>query len=393
MAMANAARKDAFLNQENRNGLQGAPQATVLIVDDTPENIALTSRLLKENYRVKIANSGAKALRIAKATPPDLILLDVMMPEMDGYEVCRRLKADGATRDIPVIFLTARNGVDSEMLGFDLGGVDFIGRPISPPVLMSRIRNHLELKASRDFLSNRNAYLDQEVQKRTDELAVVQEMTIRIMASLAHARDNETGNHIRRTQLYVKLLAEKVRQHPRFRWDLEKEGAIEQIYKSAPLHDIGKIGIPDRILLKPGRLEPEEIEVMKRHAAIGREAIMAAERSLHAELPFLSCAKSIAYSHHEKWDGSGYPEGLSGEEIPLAARIMAVADVYDALISRRIYKQAVHHEEAVVIIQDYKGGHFDPDLTDAFLASAEEFRAIADGLQDSDEDLVRAAFK
>ncbi|MDK9718546.1 MAG: HD domain-containing protein, partial [Trichlorobacter sp.] len=213
------------------------------------------------------------------------------------------------------------------------------------------------------------------------------------MASLAETRDNETGNHIRRTQLYVKLLAEKLRHNPRFSAELNKDKAIDLLVKSAPLHDIGKVGIPDRILLKPGRFEPDEFEVMKRHTALGRDAIITAEESLDLELPFLHYAKEIAYTHQEKWDGSGYPEGLSGDDIPVSGRIMAVADVYDALISRRVYKPAMPHDKAVSIIIEGRGSHFDPDMVDAFLSIADECKAIADRYVDSDADLEKAAFK
>ena len=351
---------------------------TVLVVDDTPDNIALISGLLKDLYRVKIANCGEKALRIARSeTPPDLILLDIMMPERDGYEVCSRLQADAATREIPVIFLTAKTEERDETRGLDLGAMDYVTKPISPPILLARVRNHLELKSARDSLRERNSFLEGEVLIRTREVAAVQDATILAMASLAETRDNETGNHIRRTQLYLKLLAEKLRRHPRFRALLDCDRTIDLLFKSAPLHDIGKVGIPDAILLKPGRLEPWEFEIMKRHTTLGRDAIAVAERSLALELPFLKHAKEIAYSHQEKWDGSGYPQGLSGDEIPISARIMALADVYDALVSRRVYKQAFSHDTAVDIISAGKGNHFDPDMVDAFLDLSDEFMTIA----------------
>jgi len=369
-------------------------QATVLVVDDTPDNLSLMSALLKDLYKVKVANNGEKALKIAASdNPPDLILLDIMMPEMDGYEVCSRLKADEKTRDIPIIFLTAKAEVKDETHGLDLGAVDYITKPISPPIVLARVRNHLDLKTARDFLKDRNKYLQEEVQKRTREVAAVQDVTIHAMASLAETRDNETGNHIRRTQLYVKLLAEQVRHHPRFRTELDNDKIIDLLVKSAPLHDIGKVGIPDRILLKPGRFEPDEFEIMKRHTTLGRDAIVTAEESLDLDLPFLTLAKEIAYSHQEKWDGSGYPEGLRGDDIPVSGRIMALADVYDALISRRVYKPAMPHDKAIQIIIEGRGTHFDPDMTDAFLEIADQCKAIADRYLDSDADLGKAAFK
>ncbi|MTJ82804.1 MAG: two-component system response regulator [Telmatospirillum sp.] len=355
-------------------GLPGP--ATILVVDDTPENITLLSNLLTDRYRVKVANSGEKALRIALRTPPDLILLDIMMPGMDGYEVCRRLKADPATRDIPVIFLTARCDIASEKTGLDLGAVDYITKPISPPIVEARVLTHLRLKATADFLRDKNDFLENEIAHRTRDLSALQDVTILALASLAETRDLETGNHIRRTQLYITALARRLKGHPRFAEQLS-EGAIAMLGKSAPLHDIGKVGIPDRILLKPGPLSTEEFEVMKTHTTLGCEAIEHAERSLGVKVEFLTVAKEIAFSHQEKWDGSGYPQGLAGDAIPLSARLMAVADVYDALISRRIYKEAMPHDVAVSIILANRGIHFDPDIVDAFQAIAGEFRDIA----------------
>ncbi|OAN51255.1 two-component system response regulator [Paramagnetospirillum marisnigri] len=364
-------------------------RATILVVDDTPDNLKLMSGLLKDLYRVKIANSGEKALSIAASeTPPDLILLDIMMPEMDGYEVCERLKRDRATRDIPVIFLTAKAETEDEEKGLKCGAVDYITKPISPPVVLARVETHLKLKASADFLRDKSAFLEQEVQKRTRELAAIQDVTILAMASLAETRDSDTGNHIRRTQFYVKALAERLRTHPRFAADLD-DSTITLLFKSAPLHDIGKVGIPDRILLKPGRFEPHEFEIMKTHTTLGRKAIEHAEQSLGMSVDFLTCAKEIAQWHQEKWDGSGYPDGIGGDDIPVAARLMAVADVYDALISRRVYKDGMPHEKAVQIIQAGKGSHFDPDMVDAFMEIQDEFRAIAAKYADSDMDLAK----
>lgn len=363
-------------------------KSTILVVDDTPDNLTLMSGLLKDNYRVKIANNGARALKIAESdAPPDLILLDIMMPEMDGYEVCRRLKADVKTRDIPVIFLTAKTEVVDETHGFELGASDYITKPISPPIVLARVETHLAIKRVQDFLKDKNSFLAAEVNKRTAEIMAIQDVTINAMASLAETRDNETGNHIRRTQRYVKVLAEKLRFNPRYAHFLNDDKTIELLFKSAPLHDIGKVGIPDRILLKPGRFEPEEFEIMKTHTTLGRDAILQAEKDLGMEMPFLKYAKEIAYGHQEKWDGSGYPEGLSGDDIPISARLMAVADVYDALISRRVYKQPMTHEKAVSIITEGRGTHFDPDMVDAFLELEQEFKKIAAAYADSDEDM------
>jgi putative two-component system response regulator len=362
-------------------------RATVLVIDDTPDNLSLMSGLLKEHYKVKVANSGEKALRIAaSATPPDLILLDIMMPVMDGYEVCRQLKRDPHTMHIPVIFLTAKDEVEAEEKGLALGAVDYITKPVSPPIVMARVKAHLALKAIDDFLRDQNEFLEKEVARRTQEVVAIQDVTIFAMASMAETRDTETGNHIRRTQFYVKALAEHMRTHPRFAWYLTDLN-IGILFKSAPLHDIGKVGIPDRILLKPGRFEPHEFDIMKTHTTLGHDAIAHAETALGTRVEFLSCAKSIALSHQEKWDGSGYPQGLAGDAIPIAARLMAVADVYDALISRRVYKEGMSHDRAVAIIVEGRGTHFDADMVEAFVDIQGEFSAIALRFSDSDSDM------
>lgn len=360
---------------------------TILVVDDTPDNLTLVSNLLKKDYRVRVAINGEKALKIAFSdAPPDLILLDVMMPGMDGYEVCQKLRNSEATAHIPIIFLTAKSEVEDERKGLSLGASDYITKPISPPILEARVKTHLAAKAYSDFLTDKTSYLEKEVTRRTREISAIQDVTIQAMASLAETRDSDTGNHIRRTQFYVKALAIKLKNHPRFSAFLT-ESMIEMIYKSAPLHDIGKVGIPDRILLKPGRFEPAEFEIMKTHTTLGRDAIQAAEDVLGLKVEFLSIAKEIAYAHQEKWDGSGYPEGLKGDAIPISARIMALADVYDALICRRVYKEGMPHGKAIGILIEGKGSHFDPDMVDAFLELQEEIQAIAAKYADSDSDL------
>ncbi|AXE29314.1 two-component system response regulator [Chromobacterium phragmitis] len=357
---------------------------TVLAVDDTPDNLALISDLLHRAYRIKVATGGARALQIVASAEPDLILLDVMMPEMDGYEVLRRLQASRPGFDVPVIFLTAKQEAEDETAGLQLGAADYIHKPINPGILMARVRNQLDVKAARDFLKNQNDYLESEVRRRTQETEMVQNVAIWALASLAETRDNETGNHIKRTQFYVKLLAEQLRGHPRFDQYLSERN-IDMICKSAPLHDIGKVGIPDHILLKAGKLTDDEFAIMKQHAALGRDAIVAAERQLGLEAAFLSFAKEIACSHHEKWDGSGYPYGLKGDEIPVAGRLMALADVYDALVSRRIYKPPLPHAQARDIIVAGSGRHFDPDVVDAFLAVEASFIEVAQTYADAEE--------
>ena len=373
------------------NSLDFTQKPTVLVVDDTPDNLSLMSGLLKDLYRVKVANNGEKAIKIVQSgSPPDLILLDIMMPGLSGYEVCAVLKDNPATRDIPIIFLTAMTGTDDEKKGLALGAVDFITKPVNPPIVMARVATQLQVKAAADFLKDQNVYLETEVAKRTKELAAIQDVTILAMASLAETRDNDTGNHIRRTQYYLELLANYLKNPDRFRFFLT-DHTLQMLFKSAPLHDIGKVGIPDRILLKPGRFEPHEFEIMKTHCKLGRDAIQHAEDQLGLEVEFLKFAKEIAYGHQEKWDGSGYPEGLAGDTIPISARLMAVADVYDALISRRVYKEGMPHAKAVGIIAEGRGTHFDPDIVDAFMALQEQFQEVAKRYADSDEDLQAKA--
>ncbi len=372
-------------------GLDFTGKRTVLVVDDTPDNLFLMKSLLQNIYKVKVASSGEQALHIAASdTPPDLILLDVMMPEMDGYEVCRRLKNDRLTLHIPVIFLTAKSAVEDEEQGLELGAVDYITKPISPPIVLARVKAHLALKAMDEFLRDQNHFLELEVVKRTQEVTAIQDVTILALASLAETRDEDTGNHLRRTQFYVKALAEKLRDHPRFTAFLSTAN-IEKLFKSAPLHDIGKVGIPDHILLKQGRLDAHEFEIMKTHTTLGYNAILNAEKALGAHVEFLSIAMSIALSHQEKWDGSGYPQGLARDDIPIAARLMAVADVYDALISRRVYKEAMPHALAVQTMMEGRARHFDADMLDAFVEIQEEFRAIAERFADTDAELQHKA--
>lgn len=360
---------------------------TILVVDDTPDNLTLMSGLLKDLYRVKVSNRGVKALEIANTVPqPDLILLDIMMPEMDGYEVCRQLKANPDTESIPVIFLTAKNETEDEAHGLQLGAADYLTKPVNPAILLARVKNHLQLKVHADFLEDKNKFLEQEIRRRTQEVTQVQDVTIMVLASLAETRDSDTGNHIRRTQYYVRALAEKLREEEQYK-ELLTDQYIDVLFKSAPLHDIGKVGIPDRILLKPGPFEGNEFEIMKQHTVLGRDAIEHAEDQLGVKVDFLNVAKEIAYSHQEKWDGSGYPDGLSGEAIPLSARLMALADVYDALICRRIYKEPMPHDQAVEIIKQGSGSHFDPTLVKHFEEIQNEFISIAGRFADSDDAL------
>ncbi|KAA6186222.1 two-component system response regulator [Thiohalocapsa marina] len=371
---------------------------TILIVDDTPQNLTVLGELLQPLYRVRVANSGERALRVVANQPqPDLILLDVMMPGMDGHEVLRRLRADPATQNIPVIFITAMEGSENEEYGLKLGAVDYITKPINPAIVLARVKAQLELKDARDRLANENEWLEAEVARRMQDNLLIQDLSIRALANLAEARDNETGQHILRTQTYVEILGRHLAEHPRFKQALAGQ-RLERIVKAAPLHDVGKVGIPDAILLKPGRLTPEEFAIMRTHAAIGAEAIeRAMQISVSAtnideadQVPdafaFLQVASEIARSHHEKWDGSGYPAGLSGDDIPVSGRLMALADVFDALMNKRIYKPAMGLEETTRIILEGRGTHFDPAVVDAFTACSEQFAEVAARHPDPDPD-------
>lgn len=357
----------------------------ILIVDDVPANIQVLVSILKEDgYQISVATSGKQALELVEKVHPDLLLLDIMMPEMDGYEVCRRLQADETTRHIPVLFITALADAEDEAKGLALGAVDYITKPIHPELVRARVRNHLELKQYQN-------QLEETVRLRTRELQLTQAVMIESLATLAEYRDPETGGHIKRTQNYVKVLAVKLKDHPRFS-DALDDATIEMLYQSAPLHDIGKVGVRDVVLLKNGKLSDDEFTIMKKHTEFGNEALRITEQKL-GKSTFLHHAREFAYTHQEKWDGSGYPRGLQGDEIPISGRLMAVADVYDALISKRIYKPPMPHEKAVQIIAEGKGSHFDPDVVDAFLELEAVFRNIALSFADYEEErqMLRAA--
>lgn len=351
--------------------------STVLIVDDDPTILTTMNKVLAPSYRVRAANSGVRALAAAGKDPhPDLILLDVMMPGMEGYSVLSRLKEDSATRDIPVIFVTAMDTAGDEEKGLALGAVDYITKPIKPAILLARVKAHLTLKLARDFLHDKAAYLEAEVARRMEENQTIQNVSIRALAHLAETRDSETGEHILRTQAYVHTLARLLQHHPRFS-DTITDHYIELLAKSAPLHDIGKVGIPDRILLKQGKLTDDEWVIMKTHAELGAQAIERAERDVEQPVEFLALAKEIAHWHHERWDGGGYPDGLKGDTIPISARLMTIADVFDTLISKRVYKSAMSYDEAREVIAAERDHQFDPDVTDTFLESFDEFMEIA----------------
>ncbi len=351
----------------------------ILIVDDETFYLEVLVKLLQDDYQITLAKDGPTALKLIAENPlPDLVLLDILMPEMDGYEVCKQIKQLVQPHFVPVIFLTVKGEVEDELRGFELGASDYISKPFSPPIVEARVRSHINL-------ANQQHLLERAVSERTKEIARTRDIAIYCMASLAETRDNETGKHIQRTQSYVKSLAVELQTHPKFNNYLDDK-RIELLYRAAPLHDIGKVGVPDRVLLKPGKLDEDEWIEMKRHAEYGLFAIENAEREM-GNTPLLDMAKAIAYTHHERWDGTGYPMGLKGDEIPICGRLMALADVYDALISRRVYKDAYSHETAVAIIQEGRGTQFDPDVVDAFMSLNDTFRDIAENLQDEEADM------
>lgn len=314
---------------------------TILVVDDMPDNIDVLVEILKNEYNIKVAVHGEAALKIVSSkTPPDLILLDIMMPGIDGYEVCRRLKENVNTRKIPIIFVTSKGDVKDESLGFSIGAVDYLSKPVSPPIVRARVATHMALYDQRRDLED-------EVNKRTEEIEDTRLEIIRRLGRAAEYRDNETGMHVIRMSHYCRLLAQALQM---------SEEEADLILHATPMHDVGKIGIPDRILLKPGPLDAEEWKIMKLHCAYGVEII-----GSHTSL-LLKAAGIIAHQHHERWDGTGYPSGFSGNEINVYARITSIADVFDALTSKRPYKEAWPVEKAVRLIQDQAGSQFDPNM-------------------------------
>jgi putative two-component system response regulator len=354
---------------------------TVLIVDDEPSSLAVLARILQPHFRVRAARGGNAALAALRVEKPDLVLLDVMMPDLDGFAVLEQMRVDPRTAEIPVVFVTALGADEEEERGLRLGAVDFLTKPVRPPIVLARVRTHLALKEARDRLHDQNHWLEVEVERRTRDNALTLELALSMLAGMVETRDVETGNHTLRTQIYVDAVAQRLRRNPRFASALTPQ-ELGLMVKAAPLHDIGKLGIPDAILLKPGPLTSEEFEVMKTHSRIGADAIAhSIERVVEAHGPdlpsaetlaFLETARQMALWHHEKWNGRGYPDGLAGEAIPLCARLMAVADVFDAVTMKRVYKDAMPAERAVQLIRDGRGTHFDPEVVDAFDAIHED---------------------
>ena len=301
----------------------------ILVVDDVPANIHILNATLKDDYFIRAATDGRTALALAHSEPvPDLVLLDIMMPGMDGYEVCRRLKEDERTRDIPVVFISARDQEHDAARGFDLGAVDYITKPYNTRLVQARVRNHLLSKRQRDELAEK-------VRERTLELTLTQTATIESLAILAESHAPGSGNHIPRTQCYVEMLARRLRAQDPALWNLSDED-INLLSATAPLHDIGKVGVPDAILLKPGPLTPKEFAVVCTHTTLGYETLSRAQMLAGGSNPFLRMGAEIAHSHHERWDGKGYPLRLRGAAIPVCGRIMALADSLDAMISRLV---------------------------------------------------------
>ncbi|MGO2510665.1 response regulator [Marinomonas polaris] len=346
---------------------QPLDKLTVLIVDDTPENIDVLVASLSDEYTIKVALNGMKALSIASLSPrPDLILLDVMMPEIDGYDVCERLKNNPVTANIPIIFVTAKHDIKDEEKGLSLGAVDYIIKPISPPIVRARVRTHLALY-------DQNRQLQKKVDERTKALQASQLRIIHHLGRAVEFKDNETGAHVIRMSHYARMIAQEYSGN---------EEWVNQIFQAAPMHDVGKIGISDAILLKPGKLTPEEWEKMKLHTVYGGEIFS------EDDDPMLQIAKTIALTHHEKWDGSGYPNGLKGEEIPLEGRIVAIADVLDALMSKRPYKEPWTLDDSLTYIEENSGSHFDPNLVPILKNLRSQIVSIRQQYPDREKDLI-----
>lgn len=361
---------------------------TILIVDDSEDNVMLLSHIVSQaGYGIVKAYGGAEALRLMNENSAsiDLVLLDIMMPDVDGLTVTKILKESPRTKMTPILLITASSrGDKSEDVarGLDIGADDFMTKPVDKVELIARARSLLRAKSLQDDLlvktrqlEEMNDRLELMAEERSIEIMLTRDAAIFGMAKLAESRDPETGAHLERIRNYTRELAAELGHNPKYAGVIDDEFII-MIYQSSPLHDIGKVGIEDSVLLKPGKLEPEEFDVMKRHAQIGGDALAATQRWNMTEQNFLSMGREIAYYHHERWDGAGYPKGLKGEEIPLAARIMALADVYDALVSKRVYKEPMSQEKACQIIQDEAGKQFDPDVVAAFARIEHKFREI-----------------
>lgn len=360
-----------------------ANKQVIMIIDDTPANLEILEEILgARGHEVIAFPQGQLALNAALEDPPDLILLDIMMPTMDGFEVCRRLKASEHLRDIPVIFISALDDKANKIEAFSKGGVDYVTKPFQEAEICARVETHLKLRLSQIELKKTNDSLQALVEAKVKEIADSQMATLVAISNLSEFRDDDTGRHVERTRTFCRILAEKLMENPRYAFHINNE-FVRDIYHAAPLHDIGKIGIPDNILLKPGKLTPSEFEIMKTHTSIGAVTLQRVLNS-YPNNSFIEMGMAITKFHHEKWNGTGYPDGLKGDEIPLSARIMALADVYDALRSKRPYKKEFSHEESVVFIREGIGIHFDAGIGKAFLSINEQFADTYGRLNDSD---------
>ena len=369
---------------------------TIMVVDDESVNLSVLSKLLIQGNNVRAYKSGQAALKALNDDPrPDLILLDIMMPGLDGFATLSKMRENSRARDIPVIFITSLDSTADEDRGFRLGAVDYITKPFKPSTVLARVIAHLELKEARDRLKDQNRWLEAEVEKRLEEIRLVQTASLTALMRLAETRDENTGNHIRRTSKYVETLALEMKNNPKYADQMNDE-RIRSIVQASPLHDVGKIGITDQILRKPGKLTSEEFEVIKTHCEIGASALTSAKNealmrlspevksTMASALLFLEDAEIIALNHHEKWDGTGYPAGKKQLQIPLSARLMALADVFDALTTARPYKIAWTMEEAASFILGQEGKAFDPDVVAAFKNRLDEFQQIMTDFADAD---------
>lgn len=337
---------------------------TVLIIDDSGINLRTAKEALDDYYNVVTANSCKMALRYLEKHTPDIILLDIQMPEVDGFETLKAIRSLPQTEDTPIIFLTAQDNVADEIHGLELGAVDYIHKPLQPQIMRMRIRTQLDLAHYQD-------HLEEIIMQKTEQVARVETALVASLNDLLEIRDGMTGSHVRRTAKYFEILLNALDKAHTFPDAITPDYKV-RLLRGAPLHDLGKVGISDNTLLKPSRLSPEEMEFMRQHSTFGGQALTHAVEIV-GEGSFLSDARDMAYYHHEKWDGSGYPKGLAGEDIPLSARILAVADVYDALTSQRSYKDAFSHEKAVSILLDEDGTSFDPRIMQVFRQITDEF--------------------
>ncbi|MDR1704095.1 MAG: response regulator [Clostridiales bacterium] len=357
----------------------GSNNSRIFLVDDNIINLNAGKNVLQHRYNVVTIPSGEKLLQTLERVKPDLILLDVEMPGLNGYDTIKKLKANSDTAPIPVIFLTGKSDTNDELLGLQLGAVDYIAKPFSPPLLLKRIELHLLLQKQQNELKNFNDNLIQLVKERTEDVTALQNAVIIWAAEMVEFRDEETGHHIERVQKYLQILLEAMSLSERYAAEISSWD-IEAFLKSALLHDVGKIRIRDEILLKKGKLTDDEYSTMKQHANYGK-ILLENLQELVPNQAFLDYAKTLAHRHHERWDGTGYPDNLKGDEIPLQARMMAIADVYDALISERPYKKALSHEEGLQIIKDSRGTHFDPNLTDLFVSLSDKIKDVSEAVK------------